>query len=143
MSEKKIKAENREKAKDFVVKKFVCICCPIGCELTATVKDDGEISVTGNTCKRGAAYAVTELTAPTRTVTSTVRVNGGAIDRVPVKTARPIPKEKMFDALFGDGGIKSVEVDAPIEAGDVVIRDVAGTGVDVIATRKIERAIKN
>ncbi len=137
MSGKKLKTENVDRTCE--VKKFVCICCPIGCELTATVNGDGGISVTGNTCKRGASYAVTELTSPTRTVTSTVRINGGIIDRVPVKTAQPVPKEKMFDVLFGVGGIKRIEVDAPIKAGDVIIKNVAGTGIDVIATRDVGR----
>ena len=125
------------------VKKLVCICCPIGCALTATVSGDGEISVEGNTCKRGATYAVTELTAPTRTVTSTVRVAGGEIARVPVKTAQPIPKDKMNDALFGAGGIKSAQVEAPVRAGDVIIKNVAGTGVDVVATRKVAKLNRN
>lgn len=125
------------------VKKFVCICCPIGCALTATVNGDGDISVEGNTCKRGAAYAVTELTSPTRTVTSTVRVTGGRQPRVPVKTAQPIPKDKMFEALFGEGGIKCAQVEAPVSAGDVIISDVADTGVDVVATRKVEKSIEN
>ncbi len=115
------------------VKKFVCICCPIGCKLEVTV-NGGEVSVSGNTCVRGKNYGISEVTAPTRTVTSTVKLVGGEVARLPVKTASPIPKDRIFAALFE---IKSVIASAPMKIGDIIIRDVAGTGVSVVATRDV------
>lgn len=114
---------------------LICICCPIGCAMTVEQSESG-IKVAGNTCKRGEKYAIAEVTAPTRTVTSSVKINGGEIARVPVKTAAPIPKDKIFVAL---DEIKKVELDAPVEIGDVIVKNVAGSGADVVATRKVER----
>lgn len=118
-----------------MTREMTCICCPLGCALTVTQEDDGRVSVTGNTCPRGAAYGEKELTDPTRTVTTTVRVRGGRNAAVPVKTAREIPKGKIMDCMRALAG---VEVCAPVRIGDVILRGVAGTGVDVVATGRAE-----
>lgn len=117
-----------------MTKEMTCICCPLGCSLTVTV-ESGRVTVTGNTCPRGAAYGEKELTDPTRTVTSTVRIRGGKNAVVPVKTAQDIPKDRIMDCMRA---LASVEVEAPVCIGDVVLRDVCGTGVDVVATRGYE-----
>ncbi len=116
-------------------KTFVCICCPIGCMLTAQEKD-GKTEVTGNNCKRGENYAKTELTAPVRTVTSTVKIEGGELPCAPVKTKDPIPKDKIFAALYE---IKKAVIAAPVSIGDVAVANVAGTGVDAVVTRDIKK----
>ncbi len=108
---------------------FVCIRCPIGCALTAEMTNGG-IKVTGNTCKRGAEYAVAECTAPTRIVTTTVRLVGGESPCVSVKTG-PVPKDKMFDVL---AALKNTVLTAPVKIGDIAVRDAAGTGVDAVIT---------
>lgn len=115
-------------------RELICICCPIGCALTVDT-DGSELKVTGNTCKRGEKYAIAEVTAPTRTVTSSVRLIGGEIARAPVKTAAPVPKDKIFDVLREIG---RVELAAPVAIGDVAIKNVANSGVDVVVTRNIE-----
>jgi len=116
---------------------LTCIGCPLGCALEVTVHDDGTMDVRGNTCPNGDSYARTELTAPKRVVTSTVRVAGGIAPLVPVKTAAGIPKEKIFACVRAMG---AVELTAPVAIGDVVIPDVLGTGVDVIATKGVTKA---
>ena len=116
------------------VRELVCIRCPIGCSLVAKMTESG-VEVTGNTCKRGEEYAVAECVAPTRTVTTTVKVLDGEIARVPVKTAAPIPKDRIFAALYE---IKTAEALAPVKEGATLIKNVAGTGVDVVATRTVE-----
>ena len=114
-------------------KEFVCICCPMGCHLSVELSDANEVlSVSGNTCNRGKEYAVSEVTAPTRMVTSTVRTLQNV--SVPVKTKDPIPKGKIFECM---DAIKKAKVELPVKTGDVLIADVAGTGVDVIATRSL------
>ncbi len=118
------------------VKELICINCPMGCPLTVTIDGDS-LSVTGNTCPRGADYARKEILSPTRIVTSSVRVNGGTIARVSVKTRSDIPKGKIFDVMKE---IRAAQLEAPVEMGDVVIADCAGTGVDVIATKSVGRA---
>ena len=118
-----------------VTRELTCIGCPMGCPLTVTMEAGEVISVTGNTCKRGDIYARKEVTNPTRIVTSTVRVTGGEADMVSVKTKEDIPKGKIFDIL---DEIKPVVVKAPVKIGDVIVPNVAGTGVDVIATKNIQ-----
>jgi len=118
------------------IRELTCIQCPMGCALTVTIDGD-KVSVSGNSCPRGAAYGEKEVTHPTRIVTSSVPVLGGEIARVSVKTESDIPKEKIFSIM---DEIRSVKVDAPVHIGDVIISDAAGTGVSVIATKDVEAA---
>lgn len=111
---------------------LTCINCPLGCTVTVTMDEDGEITdVTGNTCKRGEVYARNEVKNPVRTITSTVKVDGGSSYSVPVKTADAIPKEKMAEAMKE---INGASISAPVKVGDVVIESVADTGIAVVAT---------
>lgn len=115
-------------------KELICIGCPLGCNLTVEMDGAQVVSVSGNTCKRGDDYARKELTDPRRIVTSTVPVNGGNLPVVSVKTASDIPKEKIRECLCA---LKGVTLTAPVQIGDVVVKNVADTGVDVIATKSI------
>ena len=112
---------------------LICINCPLGCPLTVTIENGVVTDVTGNTCKRGEIYGKKEVTNPTRIVTTTVKVEGGETERVSVKTREDIPKGKIFDCIKA---LKDVCVKSPVHIGDVVLSDVAGTGVDVIATKE-------
>lgn len=113
---------------------LICIGCPLGCPLTVEIEGDEVKAVSGNTCPRGDAYARKELTNSTRIVTSTVRVAGGKLAMVSVKTASDIPKGKIFDCVKA---LKDVEVKAPVKIGDVIVENVAGTGVNIIATKNV------
>ena len=117
-----------------MTKEMICISCPMGCMLTVVQEADGEVRVTGNTCKRGETYGRQEMTCPMRVVTSLVRLEGGARPICSCKTRQPIPKAKIPQALEE---IAAQLKRAPLRRGDVVIADVAGTGVDVIATSDI------
>ena len=114
------------------MKDLICITCPRGCHLQV----DDNLNVTGNMCPRGAVYAIAELTHPVRMVTSSVTVISEVESRLPVKTKDPIPKELIFNVVEE---IKKVKVNAPIKIGDVIIKDVLGSGVDIVATKNIER----
>ena len=114
---------------------LICIGCPLGCPVTVTIDGD-DINVTGNTCPRGADYAKKEVLSPTRIVTSSIRVNGGEIARVSVKTKSDIPKSKIFEVMEK---IRSTRVDAPVAMGQVLIENCADTGVEIIATKGVER----
>ena len=118
------------------IRNLTCISCPMGCQITVEMDGSEVLSVTGNTCKRGDVYARKEVTNPTRIVTSTVKVIGGKADMVSVKTREDIPKEKIFDCIKS---LKGVEVAAPVHMGDVILPDAAGTGVDIVATKNVER----
>ena len=117
-------------------RKLICIGCPKGCELTVTIENGGVSKVEGNQCKKGAAYAKKEVTDPTRIVTSTVPVLDGEIPVIPVKTAQEIPKRCVMACVWA---LRNVKVKAPVEIGDVILHDVAGTGIDVVATKKINQ----
>ena len=113
-------------------RELICIGCPMGCPLTVEMNGTEVVSVTGKTCPRGDAYARKEVTNPTRIVTSTVKVEGGKVDMVSVKTKEDIPKGKIFECVKA---LKGITVKAPVHIGDVILKDVAGTGVDIIATK--------
>lgn len=116
-------------------KNLTCICCPLGCQITVEEENGEVISVTGNTCKRGEDYARKEVIAPTRIVTSTVKIIGGKVPTVSVKTKSDIPKGKIFDCIRA---LKEVDVQAPINIGDIILKNVADTGVDIVATKAVE-----
>lgn len=116
-------------------KNLICINCPMGCALTVEMEGQEVVSVSGNTCKRGDTYARKEVTNPTRIVTSTVRVAGGEADMVSVKTKEDIPKGKIAECIKA---LKDVQVQAPVHIGDVIVTDIVGTGVDIVATKNIE-----
>ncbi|MBR5337432.1 MAG: DUF1667 domain-containing protein [Lachnospiraceae bacterium] len=115
-------------------KNLTCICCPMGCALTVEMEGSEVVSVTGNGCKQGKEYGPKEVTNPTRIVTSSVMVTGASERAVSVKTASDIPKDKMFECVKA---LKGITVSAPVHIGDVVLKDVAGTGVNIIATKEV------
>lgn len=117
-------------------RELTCICCPLGCSLKVTMDQNEVTEVTGNNCPRGDAYARKEVTNPTRIVTSVVRVKNGEYPMVSCKTASDIPKGKIFDVTEA---LKSVELEAPVKIGEVVLKDAAGTGVDIVASKNCLR----
>ena len=117
-------------------KEIICINCPMGCSLEVTYDTDKIISVKGNECPGGKNYASKEIFHPERIVTTTVRIKGAAIPNLPVKTERSVPKgigSKIVQAA------SKITVTAPVKTGDIIIRDVLGTGVNLVATRTVER----
>ena len=113
---------------------LTCINCPIGCRITADYDGNEVTNIEGYTCKRGLDYAKTEITDPTRMVTALVGVKGSHVP-LSVKTKSAIRKPLIFDAL---AEIRKTVVKKPVHIGDVVIHDVCGSGVDVVATENIE-----
>ena len=109
---------------------LTCIVCPMGCQMTVTRMPDS-IAVTGNTCKRGEVYAIQEVTLPTRVITSSVKVTGSDLPLCPCKTAGTVPKSQIPQCLEA---IRTVTVAAPVKIGDVLVADLAGTGVALVAT---------
>lgn len=112
------------------MKELICIVCPKGCHL----KVDDNFNVTGNGCNRGITYAKDELTNSTRMLTSTVKVTSGELVRLPVVTSKPVPKIKIMEVMEE---INKVNITAPIYVKDVVISNVLGLGVDIVATRDV------
>lgn len=114
-------------------RELTCIGCPMGCLLHVQMENGAVVSVSGNTCRRGDAYARRECVAPVRTVTGTVRLHGG--EMLPVKTDGEVPKTKVLEVA---ASFAEVHPDSPVHIGDTVVHDVCGTGVDVVATANQE-----
>lgn len=112
---------------------ITCINCPVGCRMEVVHEGETVLSVSGNTCKRGETYARQECVAPERVVTAVAPVQGRDIP-VSLKTRAPIPKRLIDDCMRA---VMERPFIAPIAAGDVLIPNVCGTGVDVIATKSV------
>ncbi|MDR2006725.1 MAG: DUF1667 domain-containing protein [Acidaminococcales bacterium] len=112
-----------------------CIVCPLSCRLRAEIKDGKILSVSGNSCPRGEMYARNELTAPRRVFTSTVKIKNAFLPLLPVVSDGSLPKGKILDcALF----LRSIEVSAPVRAGHVIVPDILGLGVNIVASRSMD-----
>ena len=113
-----------------MVKEFVCIVCPRGCNL----KIDENMNVEGNFCPRGKTYAIAEVTNPTRIITSSIRVSNMEDTLVSVKTNKPVPKARIFEAM---DIINKLSVEAPCRIGQVVVSNLFGLDIDVVITKEI------
>ena len=121
------------------MRKLVCIVCPKGCSMRIEEKD-GNYTVSGNTCKRGAEFAISEMTCPMRTICSTVRTTFSDVPVLSVRVSAEIPKDRIFDVM---GEIRKVRLDQPVRRGEPVIRNVLGLGVDIIATSDLLEGKRN
>ena len=114
------------------MKELICITCPKGCHLK--IDEENDYAVTGNACPRGAEYGKNELKNPKRVITSTVKTNSAEYCRCPVKTNGAIPKDKMFEIMEM---LDDVELNTPIRTGDIVIKNLFDTGVDIVTCKEI------
>ncbi len=112
---------------------YLCIGCPLGCRLEVEGDGHGDVvEVRGFTCKKGKKYGAQEHTDPRRTVTTTVAIKGGVWARLPVKTSAPVPKNMVIDVC---AALRPVSLRAPVAVGSLVLGNVLGTGIDVVAAR--------
>jgi CxxC motif-containing protein len=118
------------------MKNFVCIICPNGCEILVEYSGSEIRKVSGNLCDKGDAYVRKEHHSPERGITSTVVVRNGILPLVSVKASRPVPKKMIFEVM---DAIAEIEVSAPVKIGDVLLKNAAGSGADIVATRNVER----
>lgn len=117
---------------------YLCIGCPLGCRLEVDENPDDHaiVEVRGFSCRRGKEYALQEHTAPQRTVTTTVAIDHALWARLPVRSSRPAPKDKVAAICRA---LRTVRVAAPVAMGDVIVPDVLGCGVDMLAARDMPR----
>ena len=120
---------------------LTCIICPMGCSMEVEVETDADghkkvLSVKDNGCKRGEQYASKELQNPTRTLTSTIKVNGGVLPVVPVKTAGEVPKSMLLQCMEV---VRRANCKAPVKRGDILLYDLLGTGINVIACADVDK----
>lgn len=117
-----------------VKREYTCIVCPVSCRIAVEEKD-GQLEIKGNTCKRGYEFARNEHTLPKRMLTSTVAVSGGSLSRLPVVSSEEIPKKDISKCLEI---VYKTEVNAPVCMGDVIIENILGIGVDIVASRSLK-----
>jgi len=118
-----------------MLNKVICVRCPRSCVISVLIEEGTIKSIEGYGCRLGLEYAKEEVTNPKRTVCSTVRIIGGRYPRLPVRTSEPVPKEKIKEVI---NQLKGLTVKAPVRRGDVILRNVAGTGADIIAEMDVE-----
>lgn len=116
-------------------RQFICVTCPVGCALDATIEGDQVIEVQGQSCRRGAGFVQEELAAPKRMFTTTVRVRGGALPLVPVRSREPLPKGLLFQVA---SALRKVVLEAPVHEHQVVLADAVHSGIDIIASREVK-----
>ncbi|MGI6004039.1 MAG: DUF1667 domain-containing protein [Christensenellales bacterium] len=110
---------------------YTCIVCPVSCRISVR-EEGGELTISGSTCKRGEDFARNEHVNPMRILTSTVKLEGGRFPRLPVISRGEIPKAKLRECL---NEVYRITASAPVKCGDVLIENVCGTGVDIVASR--------
>jgi len=115
---------------------MTCIECPQGCRLEIEADGSRLIGVTGNKCARGGLYARQEIEAPLRTLTTSVLTRGLELKMLPVRTSKPIPKEKLFEAM---AAVKLLVITSPVKAGAVIAADFLGLGADLVACRELKK----
>lgn len=112
-------------------KRITCVVCPRGCEITVQVDGGRVLDISGSGCPRGDEYAAAECINPVRTLTTTMRVEGGRRPLAPVKSAEPLPRQLLAQCVRE---INRHTLKAPVKIGEVVVRNILGTGVDIVST---------
>ena len=121
-------------------KDIVCIVCPNGCRLMVSINEENKVTLVENAlCNRGETYAKDEIQSPRRSLTSTVKVVGGNLELVSVRSDRPIPKAILKAAV---AELRKLELEAPIKYHQVLIKDLLGTGANIISTKEVLKNIK-
>lgn len=118
------------------INRFICIKCPLSCEIEVTAKNDEIVGIKGYKCKQGKEYAINEFTNPVRIVTTTVCVADGLLPVVPVRSEHPVPRDLIKECVKQ---LRTVQIEAPIECGDIICQNILDTGVDIIASRNLSR----
>ena len=118
------------------MRSITCIICPIGCKAKVTTENGQTTKIEDLECPRGEEYVTRELEAPIRDFFTTIRIKGSRIPVLPVRSTQPIPKERMLDCALE---LADVVIDAPVEAGDIIVKNPLGLHVDIVATRDMDR----
>ena len=122
---------------DVEKKHFTCVICPLGCEIDVELQGGNVVSMEGNKCQKGEEFVLQELEEPMRILTTTVPIKGAKWAMLPVRTDKAIPKRLLFKVIEQ---LADIELQAPVKMYDVILKDTAGTGANIVATRNMKRA---
>jgi CxxC motif-containing protein len=120
-------------------KHFTCVVCPIGCEIDVELQDNKVVSIQESKCVKGREFVLQELEEPMRILTTTICINGAKWSMLPVRTDKPIPKRLLFNVIRE---LANIELQAPVKMYDVIVRDIAGSSVNIVATRNMKQEEK-
>ena len=116
-------------------KRFTCVTCPVGCEVDVELQNGSIVSIKGNKCDKVKEFVLQELKEPMRVLTTTVRIEGAKWAMLPVRTDKPIPKRLFLQAM---GELAGIDLKAPVHMSEVIVRDIAGSSANIVATRTME-----
>lgn len=116
--------------------KIICTVCPNGCEMGVIESEVENYKIEGYKCEKGREYAEQEIENPSRIITTTIKIKNGLIKRLPVRSESAVPKNKIFQVMVK---IRDIEIEAPIEQGDIVIENVLDMGINIIASKSISK----
>ena len=116
-------------------KHFTCVTCPVGCEVDVELQNGSIVSIKGNKCDKVKEFVLQELKEPMRVLTTTVRIEGAKWAMLPVRTDKPIPKRLFLQAM---GELAGIDLKAPVHMSEVIVRDIAGSSANIVATRTME-----
>lgn len=114
--------------------KIICTVCPNGCEINVTELSTENCNIEGYKCEKGREYAEQEIANPARILTTTIKIKNGLIKRLPVRSENPVPKDKILQII---GKVRSVEIEAPVEEGDIIIENILGMGINITASKSV------
>jgi len=117
-------------------KHFTCVICPLGCEIDVELQGGNVVSMEGNKCQKGKEFVLQELEEPMRILTTTVPIKGAKWAMLPVRTDKAIPKRLLFKVIEQ---LADIELQAPVKMYDVILKNIAGTGANIVATRNMKR----
>jgi len=117
-------------------KHFTCVICPLGCEIDVELQGGNVVSMEGNKCQKGKEFVLQELEEPMRILTTTVPIKGAKWAMLPVRTDKAIPKRLLFKVIEQ---LADIELQAPVKMYDVILKNTAGTGANIVATRNMKR----
>ncbi len=122
---------------DVEKKHFTCVICPLGCEIDVELQNGDVVSINGSKCQKGKEFVLQELEEAMRILTTTVPIQGAKWAMLPVRTDKPIPKRLLPKVIEQ---LADIELQAPVKMYDVIVKDVAGTDANIVATRNMKRA---
>ncbi|AGK97024.1 DUF1667 domain-containing protein [Clostridium pasteurianum] len=117
-----------------MIDKLICTVCPTACKISITENKEGNYQVAGNRCEKGKNYAIQEIENPVRIFTTTINIKGGNIKRLPVRSKEPVSKSIVTDLVKP---VKEIEINAPVKKGDIIIENILGLGIDIVASRSV------
>ncbi len=117
-------------------KKLICVICPVGCEVSATLEDGELKDINGYRCAQGEEYAREEFTSPSRILTATVWIKGSRVSQLPVRSNRPLPRPKLEEVM---ALLAREKLEVPIKEGQIIIENILGTGADIVSSRDLEK----